>query len=286
MAHAGRGGSPGGKVRAVSDDISIPSPGYRPPRHTRAGLDPETKRRLIIAGSLAGALAVMVAGYMAIGGRRGGDVPVITADERPIRVKPDNPGGLQVAGVNNELFSENGDNNESKLAAPAETPNPNALRTAPPAPAPKPAAEAPRAVPVAPPAAKPVPAPQAAAPQPAPRVAQVETPKPAATPAPAPAARPTPAPTTAQPAAKPATGKVSIQLAAVGSEQAAKNEWASLAKKMPDLLGSRAPLIVKAERDGKTFWRVRTAGFADAAEARAFCDKVKAKGGACTVAEF
>lgn len=237
----------------------------------------------MIAGGLAVALAVVVGGYMAIGGRRGGDVPVITADERPIRVKPDNPGGMQVAGVNNEIFSENGESSEAKLAAPAETPNPNALRTAP-----KPAAEAPRVVPVAPPAARPATPPQAAAPAPAARTATGEAPKPAAVPAPA--ARTAQAPVAPAPAAQPekraAGGKVSIQLAAVGTEQAAKNEWTSLAKKMPDLLGSRAPLIVRAERDGKVFWRVRTAGFADAAEARAFCDKVKAKGGACTVAEF
>ena len=39
----------------------------------------------------------------------------------------------------------------------------------------------------------------------------------------------------------------------------------------------------KVERDGKTLWRVRTGGFADANAARAFCEHVKAKASGCIV---
>ena len=85
----------------------------------------------------------------------------------------------------------------------------------------------------------------------------------------------------AAPAAAPAKGAPVIQLAAVASEAAAQAEWARLQKRMPELLGSRKPLISKAEHDGKTFWRLRTAGFADASAARSFCEQVKAKHGNC-----
>ena len=93
---------------------------------------------------------------------------------------------------------------------------------------------------------------------------------------PAQAARPTPSP---------ATGTL-VQLAAVSSEEAAQSEWQRLAKRMPDLLSDRRPVVQRSERDGRTIWRVRTGGFTDTADATAFCVRVRGKGGACSIASF
>jgi hypothetical protein len=77
-----------------------------------------------------------------------------------------------------------------------------------------------------------------------------------------------------------------VQLAALSSEESARTEWTQLTKKMPDLMSGRQPNYSRIEREGRTFWRVRTAGFADMAEARSFCDRVRAKGAGCSVADF
>jgi hypothetical protein len=77
-----------------------------------------------------------------------------------------------------------------------------------------------------------------------------------------------------------------VQLAALPTEEAARAEWALLTKKMPELLNGKQPNYARVERDGRSFWRLRTAGFADVAQARGFCDHVRAKGGGCSIADF
>jgi hypothetical protein len=195
--------------------------------------------------------------------RRGTEVPVVAADSRPTRVKPQNPGGMKIDGAENDVFSGGSDTADSKLAAAPETPDTKALRT----PAPRVAeTTAPVAVtPPPPPVTAAIPAPVAAVPPPAPPnpvAAAVET-------------------------HLPASGhQTMVQLAALTSEEAARKEWQQLTRRMPELLNGRQPLYSRTERDGHTFWRVRTSGFADAAQARAFCEHVRAKGGSCSVADF
>jgi hypothetical protein len=59
-----------------------------------------------------------------------------------------------------------------------------------------------------------------------------------------------------------------------------------LAKKFPDLLGGRRPAISHIDRDGKTYYRLRTGGFSDTAQAAAFCQQVREKGAPCSIASF
>jgi hypothetical protein len=242
-------------------------------------MDTGTRRLLLIAGGLAATLLVVVGAWTMIG-RHSGTVPVLQADDHPIRVKPENAGGMQVAGANEDVLSGGDGTTGGKLAPAAEAPAPQALRAPPP---PAPVATAPTAPPPAV-AATPMPTPVAPFVQPAPA-------KPATPPAKAAVASAKPAamaPDKAVPAAHPTpAGKVTlVQLAAVSSEDAAKSEWQRLAKRMPDILGHHEPTFSKIEHDGHVFWRLRTGGFSDTAQATQFCEKVRAKGSSCSVADF
>jgi cell division septation protein DedD len=236
---------------------------YRVSRRSE-GIDPNTRRLAMIAGGIGGAFALLV-GVYSLSGHHGGGVPVVQADSRPLRVKPENAGGMQVAGADDSVMSGAGDA-QAKLAPAPEVPAPNALRT------PAPSASTSPVQPASLSPAQPAPAPGP--------VAALPEPKPAAKTA----AKPAPAPATAQvaPAAPAGHGPV-VQLGALGTEQAAMTEWQRLEKKMPDVFGGRKPMVSKIEHDGKTFFRLRTGGFADATAAKGFCEQVKAKGGGCAV---
>jgi hypothetical protein len=238
-------------------------------------MDTDTRRLVMFAGGL-GAVLVVLIGASTLIGHHSNVIPVVTADDRPIRVKPDNPGGMKIDGAENDVFSGGSDTSNAKLAPASENPDTKALRTASAPPPPVVAAPMPAAV-VPPPVTK-----QAvvAAAKPAPTVTAVKPPVVAA----ATAAKPSVAAVEAHPAAS--GHQAMVQLAALGSEEAARNEWQALSKRMPGLLNGHQPNYSHTERDGHTFWRVRTSGFADVAQARTFCDHVRQKGGGCSVADF
>jgi hypothetical protein len=257
------------------------------------GMDPNTRRLAIIAGGIGGALLLLVGVWSAVGARHAG-TPVIEADARPVRERPVNKGGLSVIGADESGLSAATDGKAIVTPAP-EAPALAALKATPPAPVvtanatQSASANVPPAGPSeAPPsnfgAAVAVPQAPAVATAPLPTAERV-----ALTPAaPAPVVSPpTPqASTQIARTATPATGNAQVQLAAVGSEEAAQAEWQRLTKKLPDLLGNRRPAVSRTERNGKAFWRVRTGGFADVASATTFCNQVRAKGGSCSLASF
>ncbi len=227
----------------------------RPSYRAQPEPDGGTRMLLLAAAGLGGLLLLGMAGY-ALMGRPPAVVPVIEADSRPLRVKPDNPGGMQVAGADE---AANDGRAVQGMAPLAESPAPQALRAqvglpvrpvAPPAPALAPALT-PAQVPVVP--SPPAPATVAVA-----TVAAATAPRP--------------------------TSKVMVQLAALDTEAAGRAEWARLSQKIPDLLARRSPVLQQAERDGKPVWRVRTGGFTDTAEATRFCAELRTKGAGCTLA--
>jgi hypothetical protein len=76
-----------------------------------------------------------------------------------------------------------------------------------------------------------------------------------------------------------------VLLSSAKTEADAQLDWDRLTKKLPDLFHDHRALFQKTDEKGPTPWRLRTSGFTDAAQAKAFCDKVKAKGGQCTVVD-
>ena len=244
----------------MPNDLDIPMPrmapsdgGYR--GRMRATIDRSTRRLALIAGGIAAVLLLLV-GVWSVSGHHRGGVPVVEADARPWRTKPD-----KLAVLLPEGQDDAGSGTADALAPPPEVPAPQALKAE----------------------AKPTDMPTVAAVAPAPPViAPPVLAPPVATP-PVVAAPPIAAPAAVAAPATPVAGAL-VQLGALDSEQAAMTEWQRLEHRMPDLLSSRRPEVSKAEHAGRTYFRLRTGGFNDIAEATAFCGQIRAKGTVCTLA--
>ena len=61
-------------------------------------------------------------GYMWMGHRGNGEVPVVLSDPRPIRVAPANPGGMKADEVGERMFSKDRGTDAVHLAPPPEAP--------------------------------------------------------------------------------------------------------------------------------------------------------------------
>ena len=231
--------------------------------------------------------------------RTGDGVPLLRADERPTKVKPDQPGGMAVPDQNVSLYSDKpGGAQVEKLLPAAEQPMPR------PAPAAKAAATSlsPAVPSVAPPATPPAPqttlsasppAVLASPPQPAPppatrsagpKVAPQPTPQPTPT---AKAAPPPKQPAPAQAAAAPA-GKASpiqVRLASLRSPEAARDEWARMKRENPDLLGKLTAVAVRADLgDQGIYYRIQAGSFGDKADAEKLCGELKRRKLGCILA--
>jgi hypothetical protein len=185
------------------------------------------------------------------GGTASGGVETIKAPDGAYKVRPDNPGGMNVQGQGDTSFAASaGAEPKGKIDTNA-VPEAPVRRSAPAAPAAKPA-------PAPPPPAN-VPKPQAKAPKPAPATPTKPAP---AKPAPAPAAS--------------GQGGGSIQLGAFSSQAAAEKTWKALSGRFSYV----APLshnIVSVTSGGRTLYRLR-AGGAGAADV---CGRLRVAGESC-----
>ena len=268
-------------------------PSYRVRQSSAEGGPP---RLFLVAGGLAGLLAVGGLVGWAVTRYADRTIPVIEADSRPVKVRPDDRGGLRVPNQDEIIFERRNIGApyapSGHLGPAAETPNLDALRAAttpPPAAAPAvPQQAAADLVPASAPQrmdAASVPPPSSLAPVAQPPAAPAPVTQ---TAAPAPVAAPVSAPAKAalaQPAAPARSmGGVLVQLGALDSEDGARTEWERLGRRAPELMQGRAPHIIRFERDGKpTMWRLRTGGFENREAASNFCESMKSRGGACAV---
>jgi hypothetical protein len=215
------------------------------------------------------------------GGTQADGVPLIRADERPTKVKPDQPGGMAIPDQNVSLYNEKpGGPPVEKLLPAAEQPMPR------PAPAPRepaipasPPGPPTQAMPQGTPSASPL---AVVPPQPA-HVA----PKPAVKAAPAPLATAAPQPKgAAQPVAISAgKGPIQLRLGSLRSPEAARDEWARLKRENLDLLGKLTAVAVRADLGEQgIYYRIQAGSFGDAAAAEKLCGELKRRKLGCILA--
>jgi hypothetical protein len=80
-----------------------------------------------------------------------------------------------------------------------------------------------------------------------------------------------------------AVPRLMVQLAAADSAQSAEAEWRRLRQHAPTLTDGHKPAVIEAKVNGQHVWRLRAAGFADLAEASAFCSGIRAVQANCWV---
>jgi hypothetical protein len=220
-----------------------------------------------VMGLSAGGLWV---GYrLSIGRAPSGEIPLIRADTDPIKVKPDDPGGMEIPNRDRFVFNPTGGMPAERLLPPPETPLPR------PAPAITTVGAQPSTEPVV--AAAPAPpAPAAAAPPPA-----------AAAPAPAPVV-PVPPQTAVVPptSAGSDTKGFRLQLGAVKAPEFAKQEWDRIKRQNADLVGALSVSVDRVDLgDRGVFYRIHAGPIADAAQAERLCAQLRQRGVGCILAK-
>jgi SPOR domain len=221
--------------------------------------------------------------------------PVIAAEPGPYKVKPADPAGMRIDGIDGAMYTagegiDQGSAIDPSLAAETPLPRPG-TETGPPRDL-LPEGAAPPGAATAPPAAPAVAPPVVTRAVPAPAVtpkAPAVTPKaPAVTPkAPAVILKPPPKPLVtlpkavesgpAQPASRPAAKPGGVQLGAFSSADKAEAAWGSIAARH-GLAGKR---IIAVASGDKTLYRLRAAS----PDPAATCARLKAAGDACAIVE-
>ena len=229
-------------------------------RSERAGLI-----KLLIAAGVLLALALIVLKLYQPGVRARTDPPLITAENTPFKVVPEDPGGFQTPDQDREVFEVMSGNAPATEVVTLPAPEvPISVQKA----------QEPEREPVVT-----TPAPVVTTPEP--------TPAPVvSTPAPEPVAR-TPAPVQSPARAPaPATGSSDwvVQIASLRSQAEAQASYDAVAAKVPNILSSYSADIRRVDLAEKgIYFRARASGFADRDAANRTCTALKAAGQACFV---
>jgi cell division septation protein DedD len=274
----------------------------RDERHDSREEEKRPRRSPFVTGGIAiAAVAVfaMAIGYAYHRGRdtnTSGAVPIITADPGPFKVKPENPGGMNVPNRDLEIYKR------MENAQPPAAPRRETLLPPPEKPIVPPRAEPLLEAPavIATPKVIPPAAPFEPAPGTAKSIAEATAAKQAALPA---------APKQGQGPAKPestaklevqpnaaaaekvnriapaAGGAFRIQLGALRTPDAARGAWTKLQKQHSDLLGSLALSIDRRDAGGDkgVFYRMQAGPLASESDARGLCTRLKQRHVDCLV---
>lgn len=234
-----------------------------PPRRPRRVL--ATVLALVIMGLFSGGLwfAYVQGKHHAGSDAASGDVPLIRADERPTKVKPEQPGGMEIPDRDKLIYNPTRKVVEH-LLAPAEKPMPR------PAPSPSQTDAARPSTGAMPPASS--------TPENPPAVTQMAQPQQQAAASPSKAAQAPSSPS------KPAAG-TRLQLGSLRSEDAARQEWERIKRKNSDLLGSLSATPVRADLGDKgIYYRIQAGPIADPAAAERICGELKQRSIGCILA--
>lgn len=255
-------------------------------------------------------LAIVVIWSYRLGVRDANDIPVIRAEIEATKIKPEQPGGIEIAHQEREVYtivdgssattesgfapSEEVLTAEDAPVSPAPAPRPEVTKPVETTPSPDPVAEAP---------ATPEPKPETASGETTEETPvateETETPEPVeeaaltAAPKVAPVALRRPsraapqqqeASLLAEPRAAALASRIQIQLGAFNSEEIAGEQWADLKNRNGDLLSGRARVVTPVVSGGRRLYRLRAGPFKDVDEASTLCRALKARGEDCIVA--
>jgi len=196
-----------------------------------------------------------------------GGVPLIRADERPTKVKPEQPGGMEIPDRDKLIY------NPARPVVEHLLPPPEKPMTRPlPSPTAPSQTEAAGSQPSAPP-------PAAGMPENAPTATPASQPQ---THAAGRAAQAGPAPPKS---AGTKAGGIRLQLGSVRSEDAARQEWERIKRKSTDLLGNLSATPIRTDLGDKgIYYRIETGPLADQAAAERICSELKQRSIGCIIA--
>jgi cell division septation protein DedD len=231
-----------------------------------------TMLAVLVMGLFGGGLwFAYVQGTRHAGGDAASDaVPLIRADERPTKVKPEQPGGIEIPDRDKLIYNPTRKVVEH-LLPPPEKPMPR------PAPPPTPPVQT-QSPPVSPAATPPA----SGTTEKLPAASQTTLLQQQAAAPPGNAAQAPPAPP------KPAAAKTAgtrLQLGSLRSEDAARQEWERIKRKNTDLLGSLSATPIRADLGDKgVYYRIQTGPVADLAAAERICSELKQRSIGCIIA--